>query len=158
MEKLTSKEFFDQLKANTLKPAFTLKGIVKKSENDSELLFTRKGDFINWIKIPSSAIESVIVLKTFSKEDKTFVVVKLHLKPPTSPEGKLFYELLSSIEKEETAGRKCGSENKSMCSCGCGGMKGHCRCGEGAEHFTHHCESGCHQDNHGGFDSGQRHD
>ncbi|MGZ4156393.1 MAG: hypothetical protein ACXVED_04500 [Bacteroidia bacterium] len=53
MEKLTSKEFLDQLKSNTLKSPFILKGIVKKSDKDSEVLFARKGNFGNWTAIPA---------------------------------------------------------------------------------------------------------
>ena len=54
MESLSSKEFFEQLKTNAVKTPLVIKGIVKKSETDSELLFAKKGDLSNWIKIPSS--------------------------------------------------------------------------------------------------------
>ena len=44
MESLTSKEFFEQLNTNSLKQPFLIKGIVKKSEKDSEELFKEKGN------------------------------------------------------------------------------------------------------------------
>jgi hypothetical protein len=146
MEKLSSKEFFEQLKTNSLKPAFALKGIVKKSDKDSEVLFAIKGSFDKWISIPATAIESAIVLKTFAKEDKTFTVVKLHLKKPTTPEGQVFYDLLSAMEKEEMKSDKCqpedgGAEHFSACQ----GMKGHCGCHNGCGCGCHHCGCGCQQ-------------
>ncbi|HET6992556.1 MAG TPA: hypothetical protein VFJ43_14580 [Bacteroidia bacterium] len=100
MENLSSQEFIDQLKTNSFKQNSVLKGIVKKSDNDSEILFARKGDFGNWVKIPASMIESVNVIKTFSKGEETFTIVKLHLKTPTTPEAKVLHELLSSHEHE----------------------------------------------------------
>jgi len=147
METLTSKEFFDQLKTNTLKPCSALKGIIKKSEKDSEVLFAIKGNLTNWVTIPASMIDSVNVLKTFSKEDTTFAVVKLHLKTPTTPEGKVYHELLSLFGKEEKQEGQCGCNNNAMDKHGCQGMQEK-SCGETSGHYCHHC--GCHQGHPGG--------
>jgi hypothetical protein len=137
METLTSQEFFAMLKTNSLKTTSGLKGIVKKSEKDTELLFTKKGDFHNWIKIPSSMVESVKMFKTFTKEDITYAVVKLQLKTPSNPEGKVLYELLSSLEKSGRDDFKGGYGHY--------GMRGK-YCEEGAYHSGHHCGCGCHHE------------
>lgn len=136
MEKLTSKEFFEQLKANTLKPDFKLKGLVKKSDKDSEVLFARKGSVEKWIGIPSSMIESAIVLKSFKKEEDTIILAKLQLKKPTTPEGQLFYDLLFSLETEARSGGNCGCHSH-QCSCGCHAHQCNCGC------QSHHCSCGC---------------
>lgn len=135
MESLTSKEFFEQLQKNTLKPALILKGIVKKSDKDAEVLFAKKGDFMNWIKVPASMVESVNVWKTFSKENETFALVKLRLKAPSNSEAQVLYDLLLSIKAQEREGEKHS----------CYGM-GEFLFKEGAEHFGEHCKCGCHHD------------
>ncbi len=138
-EPITSQEFFEQLKTNTLKPVFTLKGVVKKSDKDNEVLFAKKGDLLNWVKIPSTMIESAHVLKNFSKEAETFTVVKLHLKTPATPEGKTLYELLTLFGKEETCEGKFDWKNKMN-------KFGHCGMHKEPEHVGHHCGCGCHHD------------
>ena len=145
MGSLSSKEFFEQLNTNSLKPAFTIKGIVKKSDKDSEVLFTRKGDFEHWVPIPSSMIESATVLKTFSKGNQVYTVVNLHLKPPATPEGEVLFKLLSTSEMQEMIGEKCGWKNRLMGRCGCSGMSGKLF-GEG--HMNHHFGCGCHHEEH----------
>lgn len=143
MESLTSKEFFSQLNGGTLKTPFYLKGIVKKSEKDSEVLFTRKGDFKHWAKIPSSMIDKVRVLKTFTKEEILFAVVKLQLAEPTNTEGKALYELLVCGEKAESKGKEKGGDYHYN-------MEGK-YCKEGGEHYCHkcgckkNCQCGCHE-------------
>jgi hypothetical protein len=145
MESLSSKEFFEQLKTNSLKPSFTLKGIVKKSDKESEVLFTRKGDFEHWVPIPSSMIESVTVLKTFSKENEVYTVVTLHLKMPTTPEGEVLFKLLSTSEMGEMAGEKCGWKSRLMSRFGHHGMGGKLF-GGGCMH--HHFGGDCHHWHH----------
>ncbi len=158
METLSSKEFFEQLKTNSLKQPPTIKGIVKKAGKDSEVLFTRKGDFSNWITIPDSMIESVKLIKTFTKEDKLFAVVKLQLKTPSNTEGKVLYDLLSLTEKSENKEySKKGEEGHvgNYCTCGChdhgyGACGCHCGCGCGCHGHTHcQCGCGCHEHAHG---------
>ena len=154
MESLSSKEFFDKLKSNTLKPSFVLKGIVKKSGKDSEVLFTRKGDFTKWVAISSDMIESVNVLKTFTKGNETFIVVKLHLKDPSTPEGKVLYELLSAEGREEKGSDESGWNKHSAGKCSCGskhheGEEGHVCPHCGCSHDNHGCTCGCHHENSG---------
>lgn len=124
MESLTSKEFFEQLKSNSLKQPFLIKGFVKKAEKDSEVLFKKKGgNSSHWITIGSSMIETVRVIKTFIKEGELLALVKLQLKTPGTPEGKVLSELLASSEK-------CNAENK-------------CTCGSKEEHSGYYCKCGC---------------
>ena len=145
MTSLTSKEFFDLLKADNFKPCFSLKGIVKKSEKDTDVLFAGNGDFSKWISVPSTMVESVNVLESFTKGETTFTVVKIQLKKPSTPEGQVYYELLSLMGKEEMKEEKFGCESHNQgCSChqsGCGCHQSGCSC-----HTDHHC--GCMQGHH----------
>lgn len=145
MESLSSKEFFEQLNNNSLKPSFTLKGIVKKSEKESEVLFAKKGDFEHWVPVPASMIESVTVLKTFSKGDEIYNVVKLYMKTPSTPEGEVLLKLLSSGEMDDMQGETCGWKNRLMGRCGCFGMRSKLF-GGGCTH--HHFGDGCHHWHH----------
>lgn len=106
METLTSKLFFEQINSNSLKPSFTLKGMVKKTEDESEVLFARKDDLMNWVKIPSFMIESVDIIKTYLSDDQITAFVKIHFKTPTSIEGEVYFKLLTT--------------SLSGCGCGCG--------------------------------------
>jgi hypothetical protein len=147
METLTTKEFFEQLNSNILKQPFILKGIVRKSEKDSEVLFTSKGDCTGWTAIPASMIESVKVIKTLNKESTSMAEVILHLKAATTPEGKVLADLLSSAEqcncnecnihKSEHYGN-AGGDN--VCNhCGCHRDEHHCECGHKAEYRSNSC-------------------
>ena len=107
METLTSKLFFEQINSNSLQPSFTLKGMVKKTDDDTEVLFARKGDLMNWVKIPSFMIESVDIIKTYLSDNQITAFVKIHFKTPTSIEGEVYFKLLTS------------SESGSGCGCGC---------------------------------------
>jgi hypothetical protein len=102
MQALSSKEFFEHLNSNNLKPSVILEGIVKKSENSSEVMFSRKGEFGNWIRIPSSLIGGAFVLKTFVKDSGSYAEVKLQLAPPSNPESKALFDLLAlaSLKKK----------------------------------------------------------
>ena len=106
METLTSKLFFEQINSNSLKPSFTLKGIVKKTDDDTEVLFARKGDLMNWVKIPAFMIESVDIIKTYLSDNQITAFVKIHFKTPTSIEGEVYFKLLTTSE--------------TGCGCGCG--------------------------------------
>ena len=105
METLTSKLFFEQINSNSLQPSFTLKGMVKKTDDDTEVLFARKGDLMNWVKIPSFMIESVDIIKTYLSDNQINAFVKIHFKTPTSIEGEVYFKLLTSSE--------------TGCGCGC---------------------------------------
>ncbi|MGZ4156392.1 MAG: hypothetical protein ACXVED_04495 [Bacteroidia bacterium] len=90
-------------------------------------------------------IESVVVIKTFVKNNETFAVVKLHMKMPTTPEGTIFYDLLSSMGKEDMEDEKCGHHSMSMCKTGFSRMKDRLL-GEWKGHFCPHCGSKCHHE------------
>jgi hypothetical protein len=180
MESLSNKEFFEKLKTNHLKPAFALMGIIKKSDKDQEVMFTSKHDFHHWIAIPSSMIESVKVIKSFSSAEVNYTLVKLHLVPPTNPEAKTLFDLLTLLVPKKMCHEggsggmnkshgmehgHCG-EGKSMhgmehgdyekhCHCECGMMhhESHCHCGCGCLH--RHCGCGCAcRQQHSGFGGG----
>ena len=102
MEAMTSKDFFEHLNSNTLKSTYYLKGFIKKSDDQSEVLFARSGEMINWVKIPSFMIESVDVLKTYSQNNEILGLVKIHFKIPASIEGEIFYPLISSMERGDS--------------------------------------------------------
>ena len=130
---MTAKEFFEKLNADTLKPSFALKGMVKKSDKADELLFTAHGG-AQWLRIPVGMVESVYVLSHVTTGDSAHTLVKLKMKAPTSDEGKMLYELLSQ-----------GGHGGGHCQCGCGCQHGGgCHCGCGCQHSGGcHCGSGC---------------
>lgn len=148
METLSSKEFFEQIKTNSLKQPLIIKGIAKDSEKDSEILFKVKNDSSHWIPLTSSMIEAVKIIKVFTKEGETMAVIKLLLKAPTTPEGKVLAELLTSFEKR-TADNKEQSyssgkeQHEHYCSCGCRHTQ-NCQCGCNSGHEGHYCSCGCH--------------
>jgi hypothetical protein len=151
MENLSTKEFIDQLNSNTLKSTFGIKGIVKKSGKDSEVLFTHKGDMGNWHIIPASMIDSVTVIKTFVKEGETYAVAKLRLKTPTSPETKVIYDLFESIMKEDKGIRggllehlyNFAHNHFHRAGCQCSGHGDHKECTCGCH--KHGCNCSCHK-------------
>ena len=109
MESLTSKEFFEKLKNNDLKPASILMGIVKKSESDKELMFASKGNLKHWTAIPATMIEAVKVLKNFTHEEINYTFVKLRLQAPTNPEAKVLFDILMvSVPSEMHHEGSCG--------------------------------------------------
>jgi hypothetical protein len=79
-----------------LNPGTKLMGFVKKSENDSEVLFAFKHDMANWIAIPETMIESVNIIKNIPNE-RLLTLVILHLKAPSEPEAKILYDLLAIL-------------------------------------------------------------
>ena len=127
METLTPKDFTEKLNANAFKSLFTLQGFVKKSDAAAEILFTQKNTGENWIKIPTTIIDSVLVLKIFESADQTNIIVKLQFKEATTSEGIVFQKLLMT--------------DYTYCMCSCQGMK----CGAGGNHCGcgNHCECGC---------------
>lgn len=112
MESLTINEFLEKLKANDFKPSFVLKGLVKATEKDTEILFSQKQHVLKWVTIPISMIESVIVLKSLPNKDEPSAFVKLHLKSPSNLETKALYELFMSSKEDEMYDCKCGSKKE----------------------------------------------
>ena len=117
METLTSKLFFEQINSNSLQPSFTLKGMVKKTDDDTEVLFAKKGDLMNWVKIPSFMIESVDIIKTYLSDNQITAFVKIHFKTPTSIEGEVYFKLLTTSETGCGCGySSCHNDRNSSCS------------------------------------------
>jgi hypothetical protein len=113
MKLFTSKDFFDQLNTDSIKPLITISGFVKKSEDKTKLYFSLQNDGINWIKIPSLMIDSVKILSynydEFSLSEKQ-IMATLYLNEPTNKEAKILFELIN-IEKNNS---KYHCENFSM--------------------------------------------
>ncbi len=158
MQTLSSKEFFEQVSSNSLKTPLFVKGIARKGEKTTEILFKKKEEHSDWVTIPSSMVEEVKLIKTFKKEDETWALVKLLLKAPTTPEGKVLTELLASSNKGEKdeKSRWEGGHGWEGFRHGCKG-EGHndshsCLCGHGymnknfggCNNKSHYCSCGCH--------------
>lgn len=159
MQTMSSKEFFEQLNSNSLKTPIFVKGIAKKGEKLTEILFRKKEDSSEWITIPSSLVEEVKIIKTFKKEEQTRAVVKLQLKTPATPEGKILMELLASSNGDMEKKSKCqggnghegsgyGSHGECQhhgcknCSCGCHKVESRGDC----KNEDHYCSCGCHHE------------
>ncbi|MGZ4037142.1 MAG: hypothetical protein ACXVPQ_04890 [Bacteroidia bacterium] len=105
----------DKLQHDTLRPACLLKGFVKKTDSETEILFKPKEPKGSWIKLPVSVISSAVVLKRISCGEETNTLVKLHLKMPSTLEGKALYELLTAF----SAGEKARGSGCHCCKSGC---------------------------------------
>jgi hypothetical protein len=150
MDALTPKEFLEKLNASNLKPGLALTGIVKKSENASELQFAPRPNYTDWITIPSSLLESVKVLRNIHVGDSSYPLVKLYLKTPSDSQAQVIYDLLAALlpvklykpwfvrQAGALHGHPCHCGKHQHCSCGCSGQ--HCHCGWPGHH---HCRSGC---------------
>lgn len=113
MKIINSKDFFDQLNSDTIKPLITISGYVKKSDDKNELYFSHLNDGINWIKIPSLMIDSVKIL-SYNYDELSLgekqIMATLYLYEPTNKEAKILFELIN-LEKNNS---KCHCENFSM--------------------------------------------
>jgi hypothetical protein len=147
MESLNTKEFLEKLNAGTLKPSFSIKGVVKKSAKADEVLFAPLWNKSQWAKIPAAMIGSVYVLADIAGDDGPATLVKLHLKPPTTDEGKTLFELLSHHDGEGHGHCRCGC-HENGCKCGCHGGGSGCGChGDGCKCGCQSsgCKCGCHE-------------
>jgi len=149
MEALNAKDFMDKLQHGTLRPACILKGVVKQSEKNTEILFKAKGS-MEWTKIPASMIGSVIVKKNITWAEESMTVVKLILKAPTTPEAMVFFELLTGLmpkekcdEPHEGGMHGCTPFGKGSCSTEHSYFGGHCHCGCGCK-CNCGMDHGCH--------------
>ena len=75
MKLFNSKDFFDQLNSETIKPLITISGFVKKSDDKTELYFSHQNDGINWIKIPSLMIDSRSLQRSMASLSPDFIAV-----------------------------------------------------------------------------------
>src|SRR5581483_6103524 len=136
MGEIQASDFLAQLHDGKLRSTAHLFGLVKKSDNRSELLFAFKGESLDWIKIPESMIDHVHMIRKFHFEGECVAKVKIALKEPPTAEGRVLYDLLSglshkvSMMKEMMKKDDKGKESRTqMGHCGCrSGM--HHRCGE----------------------------
>ena len=98
---LTAADFFEKLqhdKLDTTAPLY-LMGMVKKSEREGKTIdFAPGGDCSNWVTIPLELIDDVEIMKTISCKDHTHPLVKLNMKTPKTPEGKIFLALLQGMK------------------------------------------------------------
>ena|ERR1700741_778681 len=98
METFATKEFLEKLETDSIEPFLKLVGWVKKSSSRSEVLFAFKTDFLHWIKVHESKIESVHILRRIPFEEQSLILVKLQFKKTVDPETKTLSELLSALE------------------------------------------------------------
>src|SRR6516165_2354853 len=99
-EKYSTQEFIDRWNSNDLGPQPVLFGKVKMSGIKNELMFAFKGDHENWISISAKIIEHVHYIKSFVKDGERIALVKLHFKPPSNPESKLYADILFALESK----------------------------------------------------------
>lgn len=146
MEAIPAKEFTEKLNSGNLNPAAKLIGLVKKSDKEGDIKFAFKHDTMNWINIPANMIDSVSILKNISGEDHKMVIAKVYLKEPSAWEGKVLYELLSSLSAKVNRYLKRKWMKKMLFGegeeghCHHHGMGGKCGC-----NHTHEMGHPCHQ-------------
>jgi hypothetical protein len=99
---LTTAEFFEQLKqdklATPIPESFGVIGMVKKSGGQEKTIeFAAGMKCSGWVTTPIELIDNVELIQTVPCEDHSHPLVKLNLKAPRSPEGKLLYAILEGM-------------------------------------------------------------
>jgi hypothetical protein len=100
-EALTPDDFFEKLHEGSLGAAVPVRltGMVKKSEGKERAIeFAPGGNCSGWITIPLEFIEEVEVLRMVRCKDHSHPLVKLSLKAPKTPEGKILLSLLEGMQ------------------------------------------------------------
>ena len=100
-ESLTAADFFEKLQHDKLDTTipFSIIGMVKKSEGKEKTIeFAPGGNCSNWVTIPLEFIEDVEMMKTIACKDHSHPLVKLNMKTPKTPEGKIFFALLQGMK------------------------------------------------------------
>jgi hypothetical protein len=100
-ELLTPDDFFDKLHEGTLVTAVPVRltGMVKKSGGKERAIeFAPGGNCSGWITIPLEFIEEVEVLRIVRCKDHSHPLVRLNLKAPKTPEGKVLLSLLEGMQ------------------------------------------------------------
>jgi hypothetical protein len=102
-EILTTAEFFEQLKqdklATPMPESFGVIGMVKKSEGQDETIeFAAGMKCSGWVTTPIELIENVEMIQTVPCGDHSHPLVKLNLKTPKTPEGKLLFAILDGMK------------------------------------------------------------
>lgn len=101
---LSPGDFFDKLQEGTLSTAVPVRlvGMVKKAEGKEKAIqFAPGGNCSSWVTIPLELIDDVEVLRTVRCKEHTHPLIKLNLKTPKSPEGKIFLALLEAMQPAE---------------------------------------------------------
>ena len=99
---LTTAEFVEQLKqdklARPIPESFGVLGMVKKSEGQEQTIEFAPGmKCSGWVTTPTELIESVELIQTVPCDDHSHPLVKLNLKTPRTPEGKLLFAILDGM-------------------------------------------------------------
>jgi len=101
-ESLSAADFFEKLQHDKLDDlqTFSITGMVKKSEGkDKKIEFAPGGNCSHWVTIPLDLIEDVEMIKTIPCKDHSHPLVKLNMKNPKTPEGKIFLALLEGMKQ-----------------------------------------------------------
>lgn len=95
---LSASEFLDRLERDDFSDArrVTLVGMAKKPDGGEKAIQFTQADCTDWTVVPLESIASVEVLRTVACKDHSHPLVKLELKPPDTPEGRLFSSLLTA--------------------------------------------------------------
>ena len=107
-ESLKAADFFEKLQHDKLETTvpFSMVGMVKKSEGKEKTIEFAPGvNCSNWVTIPLEFIEDVEMMKTIACKDHSHPLVKLNMKKPITPEGKIFFALLEGM-KHRIEGRQ----------------------------------------------------
>ena len=105
-KKLSTKELVDLLKDPAkAESGLTLVGMVKLAEKSEDSVMFTPSDCDHWIQLPLSSVDEIEHIGNSPCKDHTHVVVRLALKAPTSPEGRLLQGLIRAITqpRESTA-------------------------------------------------------
>jgi hypothetical protein len=100
-ELLSAPDFFEKLQQDKLTgfSSFSIIGMVKKSGGyEKTIEFAAGGNCSNWVTIPIELIEDVEVMKIIACKDHSHPLVKLNMKPPKTPEGKIFSALFEAMK------------------------------------------------------------
>jgi hypothetical protein len=68
-------------------------GMVKPADDPSKILFARTGDCSTWIPLPVSQIDDVAPIRWVHCGNEQYQQVHVTMKPPATPEGKVFADL-----------------------------------------------------------------
>jgi hypothetical protein len=99
-EILTTAEFFEKLQQDKLSTPlpFGILGMVKKTEGKERTIAFAPGVHCsNWVTIPLEFIETVEMIRTIPCKDHSHPLVKLNMKTPKTPEGKMFFAMLEGM-------------------------------------------------------------
>jgi hypothetical protein len=104
----SGKEFAEALAAGSLKESVTLIGMVKKSEDDPDIVHFTPGTVCeSWVPLPVSMIDRVEIGGKVPCDGHEHDYVRISLKEPSSPEALVLAALLGRYVK--AGSQPCGS-------------------------------------------------